>query len=54
MVVDKDQKAAVAIDVMVPTDSNIKKEEDEKLKKYQNLKNKRGCGKSRPRSSQWW
>ncbi|KAM6449746.1 uncharacterized protein PHA67_017094 [Liasis olivaceus] len=38
MVVDKDQKTAVVIDVAVPSDSNIRKKEYEKLEKYQGLK----------------
>ena len=37
VVVDK-QKEAVVIDVAVPSDSNIKKNEYEKLEKYQGLK----------------
>ena len=38
MVVDKDQKTAVMIDVALPSDSNIRKKECEKLEKYQGLK----------------
>ena len=38
VVVDKDQKTVVAIDVMVPSDSNIRKKEFEKQEKYQGLK----------------
>lgn len=38
IVVDTDQKKAVAIDVVVPSNSNIKKEDYEKLEKYQGLK----------------
>ena len=36
-IVDKDQKTAVVIDVVVPSDSNIRKKY-EKLEKYQGLK----------------
>ena len=35
---DKQKKEAVVIDVAVPSDSNIKKKEYEKLEKYQGLK----------------
>lgn len=35
---DNEQKAAVVIDVAVPSDSNIMKKEYEKLEKYQDLK----------------
>lgn len=38
VVVDEGRKTAVVIDVVVPTDSNIRKEEDEKLEKYHSLK----------------
>lgn len=37
-VVDKEQKRAVVIDVTIPADSNIKKKEHKKIKKYQALK----------------
>lgn len=37
VVVDKDQKAVVVIDVALPSDSNIKKNEYEKLGKQQSL-----------------
>ncbi|KAF7659580.1 hypothetical protein LDENG_00296350 [Lucifuga dentata] len=36
--VDKEQKRAVVIDVAVPADSNIRKKEHEKIKKYKGLK----------------
>ncbi|XP_077138906.1 uncharacterized protein LOC143804564 [Ranitomeya variabilis] len=38
MIVDKDQKTAMIIDVSVPSDSNIRKKEYEKQEKYQGLK----------------
>ena len=38
MVVDKEQKMALVIDVAVPVDSDIRKKEHEKIKKYQGLK----------------
>ncbi|KAF7642433.1 hypothetical protein LDENG_00258010 [Lucifuga dentata] len=41
MVVDKQQKRAVVIDVAVPADSNIRKKEHQKIQKYQGL---RGTG----------
>ncbi|MGZ7254081.1 hypothetical protein ACXWO5_10720, partial [Streptococcus pyogenes] len=37
VVVDKQKKTAVVIDVAVPNDSNIRKKEHEKLEKYQGL-----------------
>lgn len=37
IVVDRHQKTAMVIDVAGPRDSNIKKREHEKLKKYQSL-----------------
>ncbi|XP_069610576.1 cytochrome P450 2C42-like [Ranitomeya imitator] len=38
VIVDKNQKTAMLIDVAVPSDSNLKKKEYEKLEKYQCLK----------------
>ncbi|KAF7648062.1 hypothetical protein LDENG_00162600 [Lucifuga dentata] len=38
VVVDKEQKRAIVIDVAVPADSNISKKEHEKTEKYQGLK----------------
>ncbi len=38
VIVDKQQKKAVVINVVIPSDSNIKKKEHEKLEKYQGLK----------------
>ena len=38
VVVDKQRKEAVVMDVAVPSDSNIKKKKYEKLEKYQGLK----------------
>lgn len=38
VLIDKQQKKAAVIDVAIPTDSNIKKKEHEKLEKYQGLK----------------
>ncbi|KAF7652030.1 hypothetical protein LDENG_00102420 [Lucifuga dentata] len=38
VVVDKEQKKAVVIDVAVPADSNIRKKEHQKIHKYQGLK----------------
>ena len=38
VVVDKQKKEAVVIDVAVPSDNNIKQKEYEKLEKYQELK----------------
>ncbi|KAF7649567.1 hypothetical protein LDENG_00139430 [Lucifuga dentata] len=38
VVIDKEQKRAVVIDVAVPADSNVRKKEHEKIKKYQELK----------------
>lgn len=38
VVVNKEQKAAVVIDVSVPSDNNLRKKEYEKLGKYQSLK----------------
>ena len=40
IIVDKQKKELVVIDITVPSDSNIKKKESEKLKKYQGLKDK--------------
>ncbi|TWW73505.1 Kin of IRRE-like protein 1 [Takifugu flavidus] len=46
VVVDKHQKTVVVIDVAIPSDSNIRKKEHEKLEKYQGLKEniERMCG----------
>ncbi|TWW80141.1 hypothetical protein D4764_10G0011710 [Takifugu flavidus] len=38
VVIDKHQKTVVLIDVAIPSDSNIRKKEHEKLEKYQGLK----------------
>ncbi|KAF7650224.1 hypothetical protein LDENG_00129190, partial [Lucifuga dentata] len=38
VVVDKQQKRAVVIDVAVPADSNIRKKEHQKIQRYQGLK----------------
>ncbi|KAF7665893.1 hypothetical protein LDENG_00129980 [Lucifuga dentata] len=38
VVVDKEQKRAIVIDVAVPADSNIRKKEHEKIEKYQGPK----------------
>ncbi|KAF7642179.1 hypothetical protein LDENG_00262910 [Lucifuga dentata] len=38
VVVDKEQKRTVVIDMAVPADSNIRKKEHEKIEKYQRLK----------------
>ncbi|TWW67366.1 hypothetical protein D4764_02G0004070 [Takifugu flavidus] len=38
VMVDKHQKTVVVIDVAIPSDSNIRKKEHEKLEKYQGLK----------------
>ena len=38
VLIDKQQKKAVVIDVAIPSDSNIRKKEHEKLEKYQGLK----------------
>ena len=38
VLVDKHHKTAVVIDVVIPSDSNIRKKEHEKLEKYQGLK----------------
>ena len=38
VVVDKHRKRAAVIDVAIPSDSNIRKKEHEKLEKYQGLK----------------
>ena len=38
VVVDKQEKKAVVVGVAISSDSNIRKEEHEKLKKYQDLK----------------
>lgn len=38
MVVDKEQKRAVMMDVAIPADGEIKKKGHEKIKKYQELK----------------
>ncbi|KAF7655229.1 hypothetical protein LDENG_00059120 [Lucifuga dentata] len=38
VVVNKEQKRVVVIDVAIPSDGNIKKKEHEKLEKYQRLK----------------
>ena len=38
VIVDKQKKEAVVIDIAVPRDSNIKNKEHEKLEKYQGLK----------------
>ena len=35
---DKQQRKAVVIDIAIPSDSNIRKKEHEKLEKYQGLK----------------
>ncbi|KAF7643082.1 hypothetical protein LDENG_00244990 [Lucifuga dentata] len=37
MVVNKEQKRAVVINVAIPSDGNIRKKEHEKLEKYQGL-----------------
>ena len=38
VIVDKQKKEAVVIDIAVPRDSNIKNKEHEKLERYQELK----------------
>ena len=38
VVIDKQKKESVVIDIAVPSDSNIKQKEYEKLEKYQELK----------------
>ncbi|KAF7643158.1 hypothetical protein LDENG_00244290 [Lucifuga dentata] len=38
VVVDKEQKRTILIDVAVPADSNIRKKEHQKIQKYQGLK----------------
>ncbi|KAI3377775.1 hypothetical protein L3Q82_008918 [Scortum barcoo] len=38
VVVDKEQKRAVVIDVAIPSDNRIRKKEHEKLEKYQGLR----------------
>ncbi len=38
VVVDKQRKTAVVIEVAIPSDNNIKKKEHEKLKKYQGMR----------------
>lgn len=38
VVVDKKPRKAVVTDMTVPSDSNIKKKENEKLERYQGLK----------------
>ena len=38
VVVDKEQKRVVVIDVAIPADANIRKKEHEKVEKYQGLK----------------
>ncbi|TWW59227.1 hypothetical protein D4764_06G0007570 [Takifugu flavidus] len=38
IIVGQDQKTVVVIDVAIPSDSNIRKKEHEKLEKYQGLK----------------
>ena len=38
VVVDKEQKRTVVIDVGIPADANIRKKEHEKIEKYQGLK----------------
>ncbi|XP_068190807.1 uncharacterized protein [Antennarius striatus] len=38
VVMDKEQKRAVVIDVAIPADANIRKKEHEKIEKYQGLK----------------
>lgn len=38
VVMDKQQKTVVVVDVAIPSDSNIRKKEQEKLEKYQGLK----------------
>ncbi|TWW61030.1 hypothetical protein D4764_05G0011200 [Takifugu flavidus] len=38
VVIEKHQKTVVVIDVAIPSDSNIRKKEHEKLEKYQELK----------------
>ncbi len=38
VLIDKQQKKALVIDVAIPSDSNIRKKEHEKLEKYQGLK----------------
>ena len=35
---EKQEKKAVVVDVIIPSDSNIGKKEHEKLKKYEGLK----------------
>ena len=37
MLIDKQQKKAVVIDVAIPSDNHIRKKEHEKLEKYQGL-----------------
>ena len=38
VVVDKEQKTVTVVDVAIPSDSNIRKKEHEKLEKYQGLR----------------
>ncbi|KAL4006508.1 quercetin 2,3-dioxygenase [Sarotherodon galilaeus] len=38
VVLDKQRKTAIVVDVAIPSDSNIRKKEHEKLKKYQGLR----------------
>ena len=38
MMVNKQNKKAIVVDVTIPCDSNIRKKEQEKLKEYQGLK----------------
>uniref|UniRef100_A0A096M1X3 Uncharacterized protein n=1 Tax=Poecilia formosa TaxID=48698 RepID=A0A096M1X3_POEFO len=38
VVVDKEQRKAVVVDVAIPSDHNIRKKEHEKLEKYQGLR----------------
>ena len=45
MAVDRQGKKAIVVDVTIPSDSNIRKKEHEKLEKYQGLKESwKGCG----------
>uniref|UniRef100_A0A672HX89 C-type lectin domain-containing protein n=1 Tax=Salarias fasciatus TaxID=181472 RepID=A0A672HX89_SALFA len=43
IVVDKQQKTAVVIDVAIPSDGNIRKKEHEKVEKYQGLREECKC-----------
>ncbi len=38
VVVDKEQRKAVVVDIAIPSDCNIRKKEHEKLEKYQGLR----------------